>query len=105
MDNVYLRTSGRSRISLRWGVPTLRGGLCQHTILPNFPKNCMKLKEFGPGGHASLTPTLDPPLTTFYEKLMTLNIGRSKGGAGMCPLPGGPNSFILVHFSAKKLEK
>ena len=20
----------------------------QHTILPNFPKNCMKLKEFGP---------------------------------------------------------
>ena len=25
----------------------------QHTILPNFPKNCMKLKEFGPG---------DPPL-------------------------------------------
>ena len=27
---------------------------CQHTILPNFPKNCMKLKEFGPrGGHAS----------------------------------------------------
>ena len=26
----------------------------QHTILPNFPKNCMKLKEFGPpGGGAS----------------------------------------------------
>ena len=26
----------------------------QHTILPKFPKNCMKLKEFGPsGGHAS----------------------------------------------------
>ena len=22
----------------------------QHTILPNFPKNCMKLKEFGPRG-------------------------------------------------------
>ena len=22
----------------------------QHTILPNFPQNCMKLKEFGPGG-------------------------------------------------------
>ena len=21
----------------------------QHTILPNFPKNCMQLKEFGPG--------------------------------------------------------
>ena len=27
----------------------------QHTISPKFPKNCMKLKEFGPpgGGHAS----------------------------------------------------
>ena len=24
----------------------------QHMILPNFPKNCMKLKEFGPGGGA-----------------------------------------------------
>ena len=22
----------------------------QHTILPKFPKNCMKLKEFGPRG-------------------------------------------------------
>ena len=22
----------------------------QHTMLPNFPKNCMKLKEFGPRG-------------------------------------------------------
>ena len=31
------------------GAPTPRGGR-QHTILPNFPKNCMKLKEFGPGG-------------------------------------------------------
>ena len=28
---------------------------CQHTILPNFPKNCMKLEEFGLGG-ASLAP-------------------------------------------------
>ena len=29
------------------GAPTPHGG-CQHTILPKFPKNCMKLKEFGP---------------------------------------------------------
>ena len=28
-------------------MPTLRGA-AKHTILPNFPKNCMKLKEFGP---------------------------------------------------------
>ena len=31
------------------GAATLQGGR-QHTILPNFPKNCMKLKEFGPPG-------------------------------------------------------
>ena len=33
----------------------LPGG-CQHTILPKFPKNCMKLKEFGPGGSIPCTP-------------------------------------------------
>ena len=31
------------------GAPTPRGGR-QYTILPNFSKNCMKLKEFGPRG-------------------------------------------------------
>ena len=25
----------------------------QHTILPKFPKNCMKLKEFGPQGEGA----------------------------------------------------
>ena len=41
------------------GVNPPRGG-CEHTILPNSPKNCMKLKEFGRrgGGRASLTPPL-----------------------------------------------
>ena len=35
----------------RGGGTNSRGGGRQHTILPNFPKNCMKLKEFGsPGG-------------------------------------------------------
>ena len=33
------------------GAPTLQGG-SQHTILLNFIKNCMKLKEFGPPGGA-----------------------------------------------------
>ena len=28
--------------------PQLPRGVRQHKILPNFPKNCMKLKEFGP---------------------------------------------------------
>ena len=41
------------------------GGGRQHTILPKFPKNCMKLKEFGPpGGARPLRPPLDPPLQT-----------------------------------------
>ena len=60
--------SGGSRISPRWCANSPgRGGsnirFCQ--ILPNFPKNCMKLKEFGPQGRgerASLAPLLDPPL-------------------------------------------
>ena len=42
--------SGGSRISPRRGANSPGG--CQHTILPNFPKNCMKLKEFGPPGGA-----------------------------------------------------
>ena len=47
----------------------------QHTILPNFPKNCMKLKEFGPpGGHVSLAPPLDPPLPVLRYSLVTLHL-------------------------------
>ena len=34
----------------RGGGANSPGGGRQHTILPNFPINCMKLKEFGPGG-------------------------------------------------------
>ena len=36
----------------RGGGPTSRGRR-QHTILPNFPKNRMKLKEFGPQGEGA----------------------------------------------------
>ena len=60
-DNV----SGGSRISPRRGRQLPRGGL-QHIIWPNFPKNCMKLKEFGPpGGGGGARPKfyyVDPPL-------------------------------------------
>ena len=42
------KISGGSRISLRRGCQLSRGR--QHTILPNFPKNCITLKEFGPPG-------------------------------------------------------
>ena len=39
----WYTSNGRSRVSPRRG-RQLPGG-CQHMILPNFPKNCMKLKE------------------------------------------------------------
>ena len=36
------------------------------------PKNCMKMKEFGPqGGAASLAPPLDPPMVMVIENVMT----------------------------------
>ena len=49
-NNVITLYSGGSRISPRRGrqLPGGWGWGRQHTILPNFPKNCMKLKEFGP---------------------------------------------------------
>ena len=58
--------SGGSKISPRRGRQLSRDGR-QHMILPNFPKNCMKLKEFGPpgGGGGGARPKFyyeDPPL-------------------------------------------
>ena len=38
------------------GAPTPQGGR-QHTNLPKFPKNCMKLKEFGPPGGRGTRPS------------------------------------------------
>ena len=59
-------------------------------------KTACNPKQFAPGGNASRTPALDPPLTTFYEKLLALYIGVSKGGARDAYPPGGPNSFIFM---------
>ena len=43
--------------------PEERAPTPQPTILPYFPENCMKLKEFeSGGGGASLAPPLDQPL-------------------------------------------
>ena len=43
------------------------GGGRQHTILPKFPKNCMKLKEFGPpGGAHPKFYYVDPPLHSSF---------------------------------------
>ena len=55
-------TRAGSRIPHRRGRQPVGGG-GQHTNLPDFPKNCMKLRKFwsvgGPGG-----VPLDPPLLT-----------------------------------------
>ena len=51
--------------------PPLRGR--QHMILPNFPKNCMKLRIFWVMGRAPGTP-LDPPLN--YASLKPLLPGE-----------------------------
>ena len=53
----------------RGGDVNSRGGGREHTILPYFPKNCMKLKEFGPGGggvpRARLRSATDKVVTEF----------------------------------------
>ena len=50
-----------------------RGGR-EHAILPNSPKNCMKLKEFGRrgGGVRPSRPPLDPPLNVISFPLMDI---------------------------------
>ena len=65
IDNSWISiTSGGSRISPRGGANSPGGR--QDTILQNFPKNCMKLKEFGLPGEGARVPRapLDPPLIT-----------------------------------------
>ena len=59
----FVHISGGSRISPRRGRQLPRGGR-QHMILPIFPENCMKLKEFGPpgGGARPKFYYVDPPL-------------------------------------------
>ena len=76
--------SGGSRISPRRG-RQLSGGGCQHTILPNFPKNCMKLKEFGPpGGWRPKFYYVDPSLLQpssaliIHYQHLNLNLNEKK---------------------------
>ena len=69
------------------GAPTPQGGR-QHTILPNFPKNCMKLKEFGPqgGGARPKFYYVDPPLELMVTEC------KSK-------------EYVLYQFSASTIDK
>ena len=52
-----------SKIPRRWGCQPSRR--CQHTILPNFPKSFIELKEFEPPGGTSVGPPLDPPMLNY----------------------------------------
>ena len=81
------------------GAPTPKSAI----IFQFFTENCMKMKEFGPGG-ASLAPPFDPPMT--YVQLAILHsapfIGGSRGGVRDAhPPPGRPNSFDFMQFSGK----
>ena len=53
---------------MQWRIQDFPEGGAPTYFLTNFsrisPKNCMKMKKFCVGGHASLAPPpLDPPLT------------------------------------------
>ena len=50
LSRAHTPHSGGSRISPRRGRQFPGDGGRQHMILPKFPENCMKLKEFEPGG-------------------------------------------------------
>ena len=57
-DNNKLAHQWRIQDFPEEGTPTLKEAI----IWPFPPQNCMKLKEFGPRGRASLAPPLDPPM-------------------------------------------
>ena len=59
--------SGGSRISPRLGCQLSGGGGCQHAILPHFPKNCMKWKEFGPQGGARVQKKFESESQQFFH--------------------------------------
>ena len=69
---------GGSRIPCRRGRQPSEGA-CQHTILSNFPKNCMKSRKFwtvgGGGGRAPGAPPLNPPLCYHHIQLCTNTYG------------------------------
>ena len=44
-----------------------QGGVCQHVILPKFPKNCMNLKEFGLLGGRPKFYYVDRPLICMFD--------------------------------------
>ena len=73
----------RGGVANSWG-----GGGRQHTILPNFPKNCMKLKEFGPLRHATAdggVPTYHLPDNLPENCMKMKEFGFRRGGVPSAP--------------------
>ena len=73
--NIWKQCSSRSRISLSRGHQLSKG--CQHTILPNVPKNCMKLNKIwtrgGGGGMCAPLPRTMQCQTQYYlQAVITL---------------------------------
>ena len=57
------------------GCTNSRGGYANLLFYNIFAKHCIKMKEFGPGGHVSLALPLDPPLLLHLcEKLFSKRI-------------------------------
>ena len=55
-------------------------------ILPNFPINCMKLKEFGPqGGRASLAPPLRSATEISLDRNGSAALLAAKRSASVAP--------------------
>ena len=66
------KTRGGSRIPCRSGADPLGGRL--HTILSNFPKNCMKLRKFwAVGGRGGRAPGA-PPLGSATENITYIRV-------------------------------
>ena len=105
----HTRHSGGSRIFPRWGGQPSGGGGGQHTILPNFPQNCMKLKEFVPGGARPSRP-LDLPMRHLIASRLFLRTHLEAGsevwggGRGRSASPLGIGEPNLCKISEKRHE-
>ena len=80
----------------RGGGPNPPGGR-QHTILPNFPKNCMQLKEFEPEGRTSKILLYRPTSALDNHLFYYLILQGGWGGGWHTPL-------AIPHESAIELE-
>ena len=88
-----VQNQGRIQDFPEEGVPTPQGGR-QHTILPNFPKNSMKLKELGPPGGRVPRPLRSANAESRADPGFPRQ-GRVGGGA---ILKFGLKTYYLIRF-------